>query len=221
VIPRVPGSLSDAHVQISPAVERAHDALLAHPDLQFDFPAYQPPVTPQWLVELAKFLQRIWPSAQVMGYIGWAIIIVGGLIIVYLILATVARRGWPRWSRKIQPATSPEWRPAPQAARDLLREADRLAALGKFAQAVHLLLLRSIEHIGEQIPNLVKPAMTSREIGALRQLPAAARNAFVAMARIVERALFAGLALSASDFRECRETYERFAFPALWAAGER
>jgi hypothetical protein len=212
------GSPADVHAQIPPAVVRAHDAILTHHDLQFDFPRYHPPVTPQWLVELLKSLARIWPHSRYVGYFGWAVVIVAALIFLALIGREIHRRGWLRWNRVRKSEAPIEWRPPPQAARDLLREADRLAAQGKFAEAVHLLLLRSIEHISEQIPNLVRPAMTSREIGALRQLPGAARAAFVAMTRVVERALFAGFEIAAADFAQCREAYERFAFPGLWRA---
>jgi hypothetical protein len=210
-----PFQLSISHSQILPAARRAHDELLTHRDLQFDFPAFHPPVTPQWLVDLGNFLARIWPHLWFLGYLGWAAIIGAALIVLILIGRGILRSGWLRGRLDPNSEAVADWRPGTEAARNLLREADALAAQGKFAEAVHLILLRSIEHINEQNPNLVKPAMTSREIGALRQLPAAARTAFVAITRVVERALFAGLEIVASDFARCRETYERFAFP--WA----
>jgi hypothetical protein len=204
-------------MQIPPEAARAHDALLTHHDLQFDFPAFRPPVTPQWLEELAKFIGRVWPHLWFMGYLGWAVVIAIVLIVLFAVGRAIVGSDWWRESRRGQADSPAEWRPTPEVARNLLREADALAAQGKYAEAVHLILLRSIQHIGEQVPNLVRPAMTSREIGALRQLPAAARNAFVAIARVVERALFAGLDIAAADFAQCREAYERFAFPGSWA----
>jgi hypothetical protein len=193
----------------------AHAELLSHQDLQFDFPKYEPPVTPQWMIELAKFLERVWPYAR---YVVWAGVAIALLYIAYLIIREIQRRGW-RWQRNAKEVTNEDlrWLPAQEDARNLLRDADALATSGQFAEAAHLLLLRSIEHINEQEPNLVTPALTSREIGTLGQLPAAPRTAFASMVRVVEHILFAGRDIGAADFAQCRQAYERFAFPANWA----
>src|SRR3546814_9762389 len=72
------------------------------------------------------------------------------------------------------------------AARALLAEADALAAAGRFAEAVHLLLYRSVEDIEGRRPGLVKPAMTSRDLAEAHDLPSVARGAFSRIARAVE-----------------------------------
>ena len=46
------------------------------------------------------------------------------------------------------------------AARARLADADALAAAGRFAEAVHLLLYRSVDDISDRRPGLVRPAMT-------------------------------------------------------------
>jgi len=206
-----------AHPQISEGVRHAHERLLAHGDLQFDFPGFKPPVTPQWLLDLADFIRRVWPAAR---WVVLALLAIGVFWIVYVLGREIARR-WGLWTPRDKPAVAqamPEWRPAPELARNLLRDADALAAQGHYGEAVHLLLLRSIEHIDENKPDLLRPAYTSREIGRLDQLPGTARAAFGAMARVVERALFAGRDVGSDDFAQCRAEYERFAFPALWSA---
>lgn len=216
-LPGVTPHPTTAHAQIPDGVRHAHERLLAHSDLQFDFPGFKPPVTPQWLLDLADFIRKVWPVAR------WAVLaalVVGVFWLVYLIGREIARRSG-YWTPKETPAVAPsmpEWRPAPELARNLLRDADALAAQGHYGEAVHLLLLRSIEHIDENKPDLVRPALTSREIGRLDQLPGAARTAFGAMARVVERALFAGRDVGRDDFAQCRTEYERFAFPAMWGA---
>lgn len=189
----------------------AHERLLSHADLQFDFPAFVPPVTPQWLVALADFLRGTWP---VLRWFIWAAMAIAALGLLYLIARAILKRWFPdRIGPKPEAPAVPEWRPAPELARNLLRDADALAARGAYGEAVHLLLLRSIEHIDENRPELVKPALTSREIGALDQLPSAARTAFGFMARVVERTLFARRDIAQSDFAQCREAYEHLAFP--------
>jgi hypothetical protein len=63
----------------------------------------------------------------------------------------------------------------------------------------------------------VRPALTSRDISALSSLPQRACQAFAGIAAVVERSHFGGRAVDAQDFRACRDAYEAFAFPELWA----
>lgn len=196
-------------------VARAHAELLTHRDLQFDFTKYQPPTPPQWLIDLGKFLTHYWAVIRILGWI--VLIAVVGLLL-YALVREILRRDWFQREDQAAQTAAPEWRPAADAARNLLRDADSLAALGKYGDAVHLLLLRSIEHIDVHRPDLVRPAFTSREIGALGQLPDAARATFMGIARIVERALFAGRQVDAAEFAQCRQAYEQFAFPSVWRA---
>jgi hypothetical protein len=189
--------------------------MLTHRDLQFDFPKYQPPTPPQWLIEFGKFLAHYWPVFRVLGWIV-AIGVVG--LLLYALVRQLLRQDWFSPSEKVAQTETPQWHPAADAARNLLRDADALAALGKYGDAVHLLLLRSIEHIDTHRPELVRPAFTSREIGALEQLPPTARPTFMGIARVVERALFAGREIDAAEFAQCRRAYEQFAFPGTWRA---
>jgi hypothetical protein len=199
----------------SGAVHRAHDTLMSHGELQFDFPKFTPPEPPQWLIWLGKILA---PLAPYMTYIAWAIVIAAAALILFLIVKSLIARGLLPAGRKVEgtEAPLPEWRPAREAALLLLSDADALASQGRYAEAIHLILLRSIQEIGRHRPSVLKPALTSREIGALRELPDAARRAFVSIAQIVERAVFAGRAAGEADYRQCREAYERFAFPDVW-----
>ena len=113
--------------------------------------------------------------------------------------------------------TAPEWRPDAAAARDLLAAADALAAQGRFAEAAHLILLRSVADIERRRPRSVRPALTTREIAGLSALPPSARPAFAQIGRVVERSLFGGAPVEAAEYAECRREYEAFALPAGWA----
>jgi hypothetical protein len=195
----------------------AHDNLIARSDYQFSLPDFAAPKVPDWLQALAHFLQNNWVAIK------WGSCIVAGLILCYVIYALV-RKFWPLLTNIKSTADSPqeteeEWRPTPAQARQLLSESDALAARGLYSEAVHLLLLRSIEDIDERRPHLVQPMLTSREIARLRALPEQARAAFGGIAQIVERALFAGDNIGAVEFARCRKDYESFAFPALWQIG--
>jgi len=197
------------------ALERAHAALLRNGDLQFAFPAYQPPHVPGWLQALGQFLSAIAPVFPYIFYVG--LITIVGLIVFFVARELIGRR-FPSLRRKNPVVlTEPEWRPAPERARTLLEDADRLAAEGRYGEAAHLILFRSVEDIDGQWPNLVRPALTSRDIAAHPGLPDVARRTFGDIARVVERHVFAGRTLSAEDFGFCRRTYESFAFPGVYA----
>jgi hypothetical protein len=153
-----------------------------------------------------------------MTYIWWAIVVAAVGLMLFLVVRSLIRRGLlfqRKTTGKVEP--EPEWRPAPEAARLLLSDADALAAQGRYAEAIHLILLRSIQDIARHRPTILKPALTSREISALRDLPEAARIAFVHIARVVEQAFFAGREVGQREYAECREAYERFAFPDVWS----
>src|SRR6185503_5336642 len=109
-----------------------------------------------------------------------------------------------------------DWRPPVARARALLSDADRLAAEGHFAEAVHLLLFRSIEDLDAKRPHAVKPALTSRDILDLTGLPAMARKALSRLVATVEWSFFGGRPVEAQDFAACRRAYEEFAFPDAW-----
>lgn len=207
--------MDSAHLTADPAFKATHDALLRQSDIQFGFPEYKPPQIPDWF----KFLEAEWTPIKV------AIWIIAAIIVIWVAI-TLIRQYWrPFWRKRTEkpaearPAAAQVWRPAPAQARQLLNESDALAARGLYSQAVHLLLLRSIEEIETRQPRLVRPTLTSREIGLLGDLPDAARPAFRGIARVVEHALFAGLPVSAEEFARCRADYEAFAFPRNWQIG--
>ncbi len=188
--------------------QRAHDAVVHNPAYQFSLPTFQRPKDPEWLLALLKFLGDNW---FVIKWILWitagvvVLTIVGLLVRRYGPLLLRFRRGGP------DGPAEPEWRPTQAQARRLLEESDAFAARGLYAEAVHLILLRSIEDIREKRPRLVRPTLTSREIARLDALPETARRVFSGIAGVVERALFAGREVGPADFARCREDYKTFA----------
>jgi hypothetical protein len=79
-------------------------------------------------------------------------------------------------------------------------DATRLAAEGRYAEAVHALLLAAIRHFAERARMTVQPSRTSREL--VRSLPLApdAREAFAELVRTVELSLFGGAPVAAEDY---------------------
>ena len=194
---------------------RVHARLLQDHDLQFAFtggPA--PPKPPDWLKPLAELIAAFAPLLQWVFWGGLAIAV--GAILIFIGRELIRIR-WPA-RRKPADLSGPEpWRPAPERARALLEDADRLAAEGRYGDAARLLLHRSIEDLESHRPRAVRPALTARDIAGLDALPAPARGPFAVIAAAVERAFFADRELDAAGFAECRSAYEAYAFPEAWA----
>lgn len=198
-----------------PAGDTAWRGLLAHHDIQFDFPN-SPAIAPQplWLRHLLQFLQN---HAQWFRWGGWILLGAVMLTIGYFLVRHLMQRGFGQADNfPLRPM--PAWQPTAEQARLLLQDADALAAQGRFEDAAHLLLLFAIQEIGDRRPGLVLPALTSREIATLDALSPQARQIFSHIALVVERCLFGGRILSADDYAEVRRTFERFTLPHAWQA---
>ena len=193
------------------AIAAAHRQLLADSAIQFDLPKFVPPEPPAWLRWIAEFL------ASTAGTIlFWAVVVIGAATILLLIVRSLADFKWPWHKRPSEEVAAADWRPEEGQARALLEEADSLAAQGRYDEAAHLLLFRSIEEIDTRRPDLVRPALTSRDIAVASAIPAEPRGAFSAIVMMVETSLFGGRRLGEGDWRECRSAYEKFAFAGAW-----
>lgn len=190
----------------------AHRALLARRDLQFDFPPYQPPRIPDWLKWLGQALQAVSP---LLKYLFWGGLALGVAAILFLIGRELARRYWPQ--RRPAAAAHAIERPDEALSAELLAEADRLAAEGRYDEAAHLLLFRTIRDLAEREPRFVRPSFTSRDIAAIEAMPSRARSRFAEIAAVVEKSFFAGRAIDRQAFIDCRDAYRAFAAPEAWA----
>jgi hypothetical protein len=208
-------------------VARAHARLLANHGIQFQFKTFAFPKPPAWLDGLGKWLRGLGKFAQAVGPV-FKILLWGALAIaVVWLLIMIAqwvlrlwrRRNGPRQASALVLAESVSLQPTPQRAVALLEEADRLAAQQRYDEAAHVLLFRTIADIDSRRPRTVRPALTSRDIAVLAEVPGAARAAFGAIVERVEHSFFGGRALGAADFDACRAAYMTFASPRSWAQG--
>ena len=177
-------------------------------------PPIKPPETPRWLELLGEWLRRLFePVGEAFG-VSWPVVqnvLTALAVLLVLFLAWRLLRPLLERLRASQPAAESHWTPNRDAAEALLEEADRLAAEGRYGEAVHLLLRRSVGHIGEARPDWLLPASTAREIAEFPMLSEAARQAFRIIADRVERSLFALRDLDADDWRAARAAYADFA----------
>lgn len=195
-----------------PPVDEAHRRLLEDDSIQFTMEPFQPEPAPAWLRWLAEALGEIWPAIRILFWLGVAAL---GAYLLYQLARRLAGESWP-WRRPQAAEAAAEWRPEAGPARALLAEADGLAAADRFDEAARLLLFRSIEDIEARRPQLVRPALTSRDIALAPDLPAGPRQAFQSIVAMVERSLFGGRRLARPDWERCRSAYETFAFSGGW-----
>lgn len=218
--------------QDAEAGAQAWKAARAMSDIQFApvaEPKIDPPQLPEWLRNFGEWLDRViaWamralgellaPLARLLP--GWSTVQVALLVLAAVGVAWIFVVVVVPLLRRPRAAPAPAgWVPERGAALALLEDADRLAAEGRYGEAAHLLLQRSVHQIATARPDWLSPSSTAREIGALRELPATARTAFGIIAREVERSLFALRGIGQDDWRRAREAYTSFALADLKAA---
>lgn len=208
-------------------IDAAHEAYLKLPGLQLERPERipeaiePPPETPGWIKWLSRVIGNIFeflgPVFKILFYLVIAGVI-GGIL--YFLFGEAIRVRFGKDGHNEARTGDDEIldvRPDAQTARSLLEEADALARAGKFAEAVHLLLFRSIEDIQGHLENGVPGSLTAREIGGLSNLPERARRALSPIIVIVERSFFGGRDVDETSWSEARASYEDFAFGEGWA----
>lgn len=208
------------------SMEELHEIYLSDSDLQFERPGRQerdpirpPDPPPGWLRAIGNFFAALFSAiGPVLGYAGLVIVIalVGWLLWFLFGEALSARFGLGKKDKDaVLDSHAADIRPDEAAARSLLEEADHLASQGRFAEAVHLLLFRSIEDIQTQKEGRLSSALTAREIGGLSELPERARAALSPIIRVVERSFFGGRDVDSDGWQTARASYEDFAFGGL------
>lgn len=215
----------------------AHAALKADPKVQFDLShAPPPPQTPGWLKAIFEWLGHVlepvgrflaWlvsflPDAPIARFLLWTVIAIAAGALLWGLYQRLKTGEWrlPNFRRKVLAAADLEeqWAPDFSPARSWLQEADALAAEGRYAEAAHHLLFRSIEDISNRRPHVIRPALTSREIASANAIPNQARSIFLGLVSLVERSLFGGRPVGEGDWTSVRTAYADFALPAAWRA---
>lgn len=122
--------------------------------------------------------------------------------------------------REVGGYTGDDEAPPPRAEQDLQLaavierprdDADELAAQGRFADAIHTLLLRTLHELASQRLVRVTPSMTSREILGRVSLLGEAREALAGLIVAVEQTWFGDDVPQADDYQRCRAQFDRFA----------
>lgn len=131
-------------------------------------------------------------------------------VVLLLALRDSLRR--PDRAAKGKRASRPD-RAGPPAARLVVaqQESDALAARGDYAEAMHLLLLRSVEEMRRRLGAPIAASLTSREIHQRSALDDEARGHFGDIIERVEISWFGSHLPGADEYARCRESYAALA----------
>jgi hypothetical protein len=91
-----------------------------------------------------------------------------------------------------------------------LGDADALARGGRFAEAIHALLLHALVEMSRRVHAAASPAATSREIVGSAAVPAAVRGALGPLVSAVEWVHFGPGTAGPEDYATCLAHYQRF-----------
>jgi hypothetical protein len=145
-------------------------------------------------------------APEFVRYALWVIVIVGVLVLVWSLRDSLPVMSRPR---KIvapeQPAASPAQSNRLEEAQV---EADDLARQGHYAEAMHLLLLKSLSELRRQLGTSFAISLTSREILWRVKLPDIGRQSLTTIIASVERTYFGGEDAGQDDYSHCRSNFE-------------
>ena len=204
--------------QSSDTFDDAFRAMKRDEKLQFDLPPAPEPPKLDWLESffegLFTFIEAILPILKILFFVGLGAIIA---LILYAVAKVIYETRFKREVKKeAEPAPPPLYKPDQEQARILLEDVDALAAAGRYEEAVHELLFRSIQDIDIHRPNIIRRSLTSREIAALEILTPTTRETFATIGRVVETSYFGGQKIGRNEFDICRAAYAQFAEKSAW-----
>jgi hypothetical protein len=208
------GFMCAAHFPAQDQLRERLDAIYARGGYERELPSEQPvdverkrdsgrpfeptPETRQPSWELPGWLRDI--LAMVVTALPWlGLAVVVALLVVLLV--TSSRTRAPR--ERPVPAATPT-APTPGAVEDaFIPDHARLAAEGRFEEAIHALLLLAIQRLRATARTGVDAGMTSREIARGPTLGPDAREALGRIVRAVEITLFGGRPAGEHEYRSC------------------
>jgi hypothetical protein len=158
------------------------------------------------------------PAGGILSFLMWGVIAVAVVLLAFWLTTELVKYGGDDLELAADP-TSPA--PLDFAVVDRpLDDADVLANEGRYSEAIHALLLRTLQELVRTSSVRVSPAHTSREILARVPLLTDSRDALSGLITAVELTFFGGDVASADDFARCRAQFQVFA-AAFRAQGAR
>lgn len=136
----------------------------------------------------------------------WVLVAAVLLVLVFAVAEAVIRH----WRRRRRVTDAPARAPvAARGRRFSADEAAALAAAGRYAEAVHLLLRWVLAGLEERTGGPLPPSFTSREILRRSRLAAGDRPCLETLVRTVERSWFGGLPVAREEYELCVDACEQ------------
>lgn len=193
--------------------EQATEPFVIPDNLQTDFPQKPPIVIP----EDRKTSEWGIIFAGIVKYVFYGILCLILAFVAYMLIREIIRikRNHAPKDAEDEAPPIPVYQPDAETARIVLEDSDTLAAQGRYAEAVHTLLFRSIQDIEDKRPHHVNTSLTSREISNLPILSQKARAGFSMISQLVEGSFFGKSDLNEDDYNASKSAYKSFAFEKI------
>jgi hypothetical protein len=176
------------------APQSVADAILAREAIQRELPQPQPSsqLAFQLNSELVRWLLR------------------GGVILGAIFILMSMRGSLPAWdrSRRLDAGESPALEAGDRRLAQARLEADDLARLGRYGEAMHTLLLRAVEELRQRLRVAFADSLTSREIARRAPLDDRGRLAFAGIVGAVEAVVFGEFGADEAAYCSCRDQFE-------------
>ena len=173
---------------------------------QTELPAPQSPPEPPPVSRIDLPAPLTGGLAAVFHVLGWVLLIAFGA----LALLTLGRDLNRRRQDQDDAVSAGEPTEAAEMIEFEFPDPEALAAQGRFAEAIHILLLRALTELGRRGKGLVPDSLTSREILRRVHLPPGAGEALGELVRAVEISHFGGADTGRFDYEQCRSTLHNF-----------
>jgi hypothetical protein len=194
------GTPSDAGDEYA-RLERRLDKTVKDKGIQTELPLYEPEAPPKKL-EFPKPPVSLAKAAVALA--------LGGCVTLAFILVARARRARKLKEDAPPPAPSPRPRKELDAALKAVRDdADDLAKLGLFGEAVHALLLNGLEAFRKRDRMKVPPHLTSRELLPALPLNRIEDESLRELVFMTESSWFGGFRLGRPDYDSARSSFGR------------
>ncbi len=188
-----------AFAQSKPDFARSAKGIVEALDLQTEFP--NPAVATG---------AESWPlNADIAHVLLWIAVAVGAVVIA-LYLRDILPGGGLARRKAWNAAEADPLREASGAQAQAQLDADELARLGRFVEAMHVLLLQALADMRSRLDVAIADSLTSREILRRASVSPTARSALQEIVGAVERAYFGDHPAGEPDYRACRDNFSAF-----------
>jgi len=150
-----------------------------------------------------------WPASDFSRVLLWAAVAIG-VVVIALYLRDILpggglarRRGWDPGEAGLAAAGA-------SAEAQAQSDADELARLGRFVDAMHVLLLQALADMHRRLDVALADSLTSREILRRAKVSPLAKSALQEIIGAVERAYFGDHPAGESDYLSCRTNFATF-----------